>query len=527
MTYEIIIVGSGPSGVAAALGFAENGIVPLILDVGHEALNVEPPDINFYDYRKTHDSFNIMIGENHEVLKHVLNKKTASPKISSPYMGFVTRDAEQLTPVSESSSVVQSFAMGGLANAWGAGLYRFIDDDLVNLPINAAELLPYYDKLTKEIGISGADDDLTPFFGSTDSLLKPIQLSNKSEKLLFAYQKKRKKLNAEGIFIGRPRLGVLTENYDNRAACDYHNLEMWFPALPYIYTPSFTLKKLMRENKVIYHKSVIVKNWLRENDQIVVYAQNINDNSSLSFKCKKLILAAGTINSAKIVLNSKKDFRTKLPLKDNSLVQIPLIFPSFIGRELEKNALSLTNLNVVFDLKEFRLKLQGSIIELSSPARAIFYEMLPFSAKDNLAFIRLFLQSILVLFLYFPSRKESTGHVTLGHGNYLEVYNPHGKVDKKIIKKVVHTFLGMGIFTHSLFVRPPEHTMHYCGTLPMVENPAQDYQCSSMGEIYGERDVHVVDGSLFSYIPAKNLSFTLMANAMRIADHISKMVNKR
>ncbi len=83
MIYEVIIVGSGPSGVAAALGFAENGIIPLILDVGYEAPDVTPPDDNFYDYRKAHDSFNIMIGENHEVLKHVISRKTASPKVSS------------------------------------------------------------------------------------------------------------------------------------------------------------------------------------------------------------------------------------------------------------------------------------------------------------------------------------------------------------------------------------------------------------------------------------------------------------
>ena len=81
---------------------------------------------------------------------------------------------------------------------------------------------------------------------------------------------------------------------------------------------------------------------------------------TITFKCKKLLLAAGTINSAKIVLNSKKDFESKLSLKDNSLVQVPLIFPSFIGSRLEKDALSLTNLNVIINLKDVNMRLQGS-----------------------------------------------------------------------------------------------------------------------------------------------------------------------
>jgi choline dehydrogenase-like flavoprotein len=526
MMYDIIIVGSGPSGVAAALGVAENGIVPLILDVGHEAPDVKPPDINFYDYRKTNDVFDVMVGRGSEVLNHVIEKKTSSPKVSSPYMKFVTRDAEQLSPVVGSSSILQSFAKGGLANAWGAGLYRCIDDDLVNLPINAADLSPYYDRLTSEIGISGDDDDLTPFFGSTEGLLKPMRLSRKLSRLLSVYQKKRGELNADGTFVGRSRLGLLTSDYDGRSACDYNSFEMWYPELPHIYTPAFTLDKLIREKKVAYHKSVMVRNWSREKNLIVVNAQNIDDGSDISFNCKKLVLAAGTINTAKIVLNSKKDFDTKLPLKDNSLVQFPLIFPSFIGSKLEKDALSLTNLNIIFNLKEVNMRLQGSIIELTSPARAIFYEKLPLSAKDNLTFIRLFLPALAVLFLYLPSREVNEGHIKLLPDGKLEICNQHGKVDKRILKKVARALCKMRVLTHPLFVEPPEHAIHYGGTLPMVPNPDSDYHCSTFGELYGEPGVHIVDGSLLTFIPAKNLSFTLMANAMRISDQISKKVLK-
>jgi hypothetical protein len=463
-----------------------------------------------------------MIGDSHEVLNHVIERKTASPKVSSPYMQFVTRDAEKLSPVTGSSSVLQSFAKGGLASAWGAGLYRCIDDDLVNLPINAADLSPYYDRLTREIGISGDDDDLTPFFGSTEGLLKPVRLSRKLSKLLAVYQRKRGELNDEGVFLGKSRLGVLTSVYGDRPECDYNNLEMWYPNLSYIYTPAFTLEKLVREKKVAYHKSVMVRKWTRQEDLIVVHARNIQDNTDIFYKCKKLILAAGTINSTKIVLISKKAFKKSLPLKDNSLVQFPLIFPTNIGSRLEKDALSLANLNVVFDMQEFNIRLQGSIIELSSPARALFYEKLPLSAKDNLTFIRLFLPALAVLFLYMPSRAENEGYIKLGLDNALEISNPHGRVDKRILKKITRAFCKMGAWTHPLLVEPPEHAIHYGGTLPMVLYPDSDYHCNTFGEIYGEPGIHVVDGSLLSYIPSKNLSFTLMANAMRIADHISK-----
>ncbi|GBE17305.1 hypothetical protein BMS3Abin15_01146 [bacterium BMS3Abin15] len=527
MIHEVIIVGTGPSGVASAMGFAENGIIPLILDVGYEPAENKRLEQNFFDFRKSNDSFNMMIGNNYEGLHNVINEKTIFPKLISPFMQFVVKDAEKLSPIDENGFMVtQSFAMGGLANAWGAGLYRCVDDELKNIPFKPSELSPYYDKLTKEIGISGDDDDLTPFFGSTENLLTPLKLSKKAEKLYLKYKKKKTELNAKGMYIGRPRLGVLSQNYYNRRKCDYHNLELWLPNLPYIYNPSFTLTELIKNNKALYEKSVLVKSWDREGKVIIVHGENIRDGVPVSFKCKRLVLAAGTINSAKIVLKSKKDFKAKLPLYDNIHVQVPLIFPSFVGSKLETEAFGLTNLNAVFDFRRLNLRLQGSILELTFPARSIFYEMFPFSAKDNLAFTRTFLPSLLVMLLYFPSSSENAGHVTLRSDDLLETYGLPCKINRNVIKKVTNTFLGLGVLTHHLLARykPMGYTIHYAGTLPMVQNPRHNYQCNALGELHREPGIFIVDGSLFSYIPAKNITFTLMANAMRIADHISKEI---
>ena len=530
MINEVVIVGSGPSGVASALGFAENGIVPVILDVGNESRDYQPRDISVYEYRKSPDSFNVMIGENYEGLNNLIHENKIFPKLISPFMQFVIKDVEKLSPIEEKGFVaVQSFAKGGLANAWGAGLYRCVDDELMGLPVNSSDLSPYYDKLTREIGISGDDDDLTTFFGSTTYLLGPLKLSRKSEVLYLKYKRNKKKLNDRGVYIGRPRLCALSQSYNNRTECKYHNLESWFPNQPCIYTPTFTLQRLIKENKVIYHNSLLVKKWIRAGKYIIVIAENVNSGTEVAFKCKTLILAAGTINSAKIVLNSKNDFKTKLPLFDNALVQIPLIFPKFIGSKFDSQVLGLPNLDMIVDLKKINLKLKGSIIELAFPARSFFNEMLPFSAKDNLVFLKMFLPSLMVLLLYFPSSSRNIGYLMLHSDKKLEAYSRPYYIDKYIIKEVVNTFLRLGVLTHSSLMQKaqPGYAIHYAGTLPMVENPKQDYQCNKAGELYDEPDVYITDGSLFSYIPAKNISFTFMANAMRIADNISKVIHRR
>ena len=67
---------------------------------------------------------------------------------------------------------------------------------------------------------------------------------------------------------------------------------------------------------------------------------------------------------------------------------------------------------------------------------------------------------------------------------------------------------------------PKGQTIHYAGTLPMKTHPTESYTCDRNGELYGEPDVFVVDGSTFPSLSAKNFAMALMANAMRIADHV-------
>ncbi len=44
------------------------------------------------------------------------------------------------------------------------------------------------------------------------------------------------------------------------------------------------------------------------------------------------------------------------------------------------------------------------------------------------------------------------------------------------------------------------------------------FTCSPNGRSHAFENLWVVDGSTFPFLPAKNLTFTLMANAARIAD---------
>jgi len=524
--YDVVIVGSGAAGVAAALSFSKNGIVPALIDVGIKPLSSPSINENFYDYCESHDCTSLIIGSNFEGLSNLRRGGVPIPaKLTSPKISFVTDRASELAPVVENNyNLIQSFARGGLGNAWGAGLYRYTDQDLEGFPIKEKDLAPWYECLSKEIGISGENDDLTPFFGRDDHLQPALRLSINASLLLKKYERKKSRLMEKGVFLGRPRLGVLSEEKDGRTPCDYRNLEFWEPGLPYIYSPAMTLEKLIRQEKVRYFHGLLVDRWERGSEGIAVQARSLQKGESSTFFCKKLVLAAGAVNSARIALSSRNDHITRLSLLDNPALQFPLVLPGRMGRKLEKEAFGLTQLNLVYQRKTDKKLYQGSILEVTSPSRAEFFSSFPLSARDNLRMIRMMLPAMVVMQLFCPVGCNGGAVLSLQEDGRLKIQGSGFRVGKGIIREVLKIMRSLGAFSHSsLVIDVPEgHGIHYAGTLPMGEKPRGAYTCDKYGELSGEPGVFVVDGSVFPKLPAKNFSFAVMANAMRIAKYAAR-----
>jgi hypothetical protein len=59
-------------------------------------------------------------------------------------------------------------------------------------------------------------------------------------------------------------------------------------------------------------------------------------------------------------------------------------------------------------------------------------------------------------------------------------------------------------------------SIHYGGTLP-VSLEEKAYTLAQDGRLHGTKRIYVADGSGFRFLPAKGLTFSLMANAYRVA----------
>ena len=517
--HDVILVGSGPAGTAAALQLAGGDV--LMLDAGFT-----PPKIaeNFcgdlYDLRKKKlDIFSSLVGENFESLVNLFTDKKINLKLKSPYMSYIIRNWQMLSRIdSNSFEGVVSLAKGGLANAWGAGVFRFTDEDLNEFPISYGELEPYYNKLTAHVGVSGVNDDLTPWFRRDSGLQPPIRLCGMATDLLDRYSVAREKFNAEGVYIGRARLAVLTVEHRGRAPYAYEHMEFFRSEIEAIYTPVFTLNELVHEDRVDYRPGWLVERFEEIEGGVEVFARSVDGGNINSFKARKLLLGTGALNTARIVLASAMDTITRLPIMDNPMSAFPVFRLGRLGRALESEDASVGQLNIICQGVEGVGTVQGSFYGTNGPLRSDVIFDLPFPASVVRTILKNTASATALMMLFYPGVVRPGNFLRLKHTGALEIeYHPEPR-SRVLEPKLIRMMRKVGYHSHPALVQyPPMGTgLHYAGMLPMHENPKQ-YQCHPNGRLSGTKSVHIIDGACFSALPAKNLTFTIMANAMRIA----------
>ncbi|GEM_PF-566160 len=523
---EVIIVGSGPGGVGAALGCAQQGVVPVMLDAGLTAPQ-EPPCIeqNFYDYAESRECFDLLVGGRYEGL---YNLNPQNPHVSFlltvPKYAFVRQKVGQLCPiVQEGVSIVQSLAKGGLANAWGAAAYRYTDRDLRNMPLRARELDPYYDFLTGEIGINGTEDDLTPFYGSTAGLLPPVRLPINSQRILESYLRRKAWFNRRGVYVGRMRSAVLTVPHDGREPYPYTNADM-FGRLSCFYNPVFTLNKLIAQGRVEYQPGFLVERWQANGEYVEVYGRSLVDGSCRRWGCRHLILAAGAVNTARIVLRSFADYETALPLLDNPAVYMPSFLPARVGRALDIHGYGFATLAFLYDWPEFSSFLQGLVFETMTVPRAEFYRHMPFSARTDLILIKYVLPAMVVVILYFPSDALPPARLRLRADGVLEIRGPGEELPGWVIRRALRMNRRLGLYGFAAFAERSVYggSIHYGGCLPLRAEPRSRYETYADGRLAGCPQVWIADGAALGCLSAKNYTLTIMANAMRTATNVCR-----
>ncbi len=102
--------------------------------------------------------------------------------------------------------------------------------------------------------------------------------------------------------------------------------------------------------------------------------------------------------------------------------------------------------------------------------------------------------------------------------NYKPVTGEKYVMDRamKTVKKAFMK-LGCAVPLRMAQIRPMGASVHYAGTIPMSEKKGT-FTTSGHCQSHDFNNLYFVDGTTFPFLPAKQLTFTMMANAVRVAE---------
>lgn len=537
---KILVVGSGASGVHFALSVLKKGHEVVLLDVGWSRSKYINPRDGLNDLKeKLKDPVSFFLGKECEAVVY----EETGQEFFTKYYGFPPSKSHVFTHPqafkyeADGFEPLVSFAKGGLAEAWTGGAYPLNDYELKEYPFRYSEIEPHYDEVARRIGMNGANDDLARFYPYHKNLLPPLDLDHNSQILLREYEKHRHHLNKKyRVYMGRSRVTTLSEDYNGRQGCDYTGRCLWGCPSESLYTPSITLKECLEYPNLHYISGMYVSHFKydAQGHIISVVAESVKDQQEHEFTADYYVLAAGTLSSSTIFMESilrETGETIKLTgLMDNRQILVPFLNLRMLGKRYEPKTYQYHLVAVGVESENEDEYIHGQITTLKSSLIHPFIQKMPVDLKTASIIFRNMRASLGIVNLNLNDRRRDTNYLTLkrdpnmGHSKLVIHYEPvphESEVIKRTIKKMQKFFLGIGciVLPWMVHVRPMGASVHYSGTLPMTDTKAP-YSVSKYCQSADFDNLFIVDGTTIPFLPAKNITFTLMANAVRVAESV-------
>ena len=535
--HDVIVVGSGASAVHAAQSLIDAGHTVLMLDVGIEDTIYAPliPDQPFSVMRRTdHSQHRFLLGDDFEGIP--LGELGTGPQLTPPRQ-YIVRDTARLAPIhSGSFSPIESLAVGGLGGAWGAVSFPYLDSELKRSGLFPAALRPHYDIVARRIGISGPQmDDLQPFHGGVAGLQPPLGLDHNAAIILARYQQRRDLARQEGVYLGRPLRAVLTQPLNGRRPHAYHDMDFWSNNGGSVYRPALTLYELRASDQFRYERPYLVERFLESGAGTVsVYARSLVSQRLQQFVARRVIIAAGSFGTTRIVLRSLGQYDVRVPLTCNAHTFVPCLHLGGLGTPSSERRQSLTQLTMIYDQTGTQEHLVQA--QLYSYRSLLLFRLLKESSlsyREGLRIMRALSPGMVIWLIQHEDVKAEGRYCVLRRGedrDRLELVYQTSEEQKRHQRAhervMMRWFRKLGCWPVKT-VRPNHGgSIHYGSQLPF-SHEERPLTTAPSGRLHGTHHVYIGDGAAFAYLPAKGLTLTLMANGNRIAANVSQSLKSK
>lgn len=482
---RIAVVGSGPAGFAALLalsGNCEDSIT--VIDTGLTLSDVADDLGELSGYTGPKETF---LG-------------------NLPFQKFVS--APHLKQIG--TNIPRSFARGGLSLVWGATMLPFLDQDCDVWPIKPSDLREQYSQISHEISVSGetrTSNTPYPDFG-------PVQYIPSSKKFARAIE-----LGEKLDFSIFPSRVAIKVSEGNQGGCILCKKCLSGCEFSYIWSSKMAIESKFTKLEFNNIRG-FVHSYKESDNRVNIHIVDEFNNPIITEPFDKVYLAAGAIESFRI---SSESLRTPNHTKliDSSIRYI-LFFAPFFSHENSKLGHSLTQAAMRLTSRE------------RNGARHIqfynFEDPLVDEVRDKFSLLRLLPKSILNYLLsffavgiyYLPGSESPDIQLKLNSDGSLATSlgskgTSHFLSFLGDLVRNAKAFVSTGLIPFPFYLQQPAGSgVHFGSWAPM------GISTDHLGRLTGVANVHIVDSSILPTIPAGPITFTVMANCLRIVQESRK-----
>lgn len=535
---RVVVVGSGASAVHFAESCLDRGLQVVMVDVGREKPAAVRPEDSFLDLKANLDDPPAhWLGDDFQAVTY--------PGGDGEYYGFppnkeyIFEGIDGFEVDARGFAPLVSFAQGGLAEAWTAGAFPYGEAELRAFPGSAAGLGPYYDLVAERIGICGEVDDLATHLPPHAGLLPPLPTDEHSRELLETYARRRDRFRRLRAVVGRSRVAVLSQAKGDRPACTRLGRCLLGCPNDAFWTPSVTLAALQGRSGFEYRPGLrAVRLELDALGQVGgVLTERTDGSGEETVAGDRVALGAGSLASAKIFLETLRRSRGESPrltgLMDNRQVLVPFLNWRRIGRRYEPDSYQYHQVALALEGDDPAETIHGLVTTLKTASMHPIVQSLPVDLRFGAKAFGNVHAALGLVNTNFPDVRRESCWVQLAEGAAADGgeaplvvhYEPPAGESARIqatLRRLGRVLRELGCLVPPgmSHVRPMGASVHYAGMVPMTSED-RPLTATPAGESRDLPGLLFVDGLTFPRLPAKNLTFTLMANAARIADELA------
>ncbi len=539
MNKSYLVIGSGLSALGSIKALNRIGIVPDVYDTSIEI------NRNLKEIKDRLKVLKLEHWSKSDVSKTLVNFEKTKNIFSIPrknFLGsnfFYGKSQAKNDIHSDGIHPPFSFALGGLAEGWGAAFLPPAKEDLKEWIYSHEEILKNFKEILKHMHVSGEKDELDEIFPIMKDNLHELDYTSESLELLKGLKKSTKD---SSVLVGKSRLllNPMTSKFkeycyhssepkSNNDVFEKHKMEMqrdWFWQIhDAIYKPSLEIKSLSEKNKISFYSGRRVTDVVINSDQTL--SVNYIDSSDKKFKSiryNKIFLAAGCVNTSRIILNSKKLFNKKLKVQTRG----GFIIPAFSFKKINPSS-KLKNTMPNFFIEILTNHFPNWIHIQVSLQNELFENRLSRIGKwmPLKSFINFIKERIFIVFVNLNSNEAGHYELFIDSKNN-SIYGPrlntiYKKKPIKLIKKFNFIFQVFLIFAKAKvfltpFTKSNEGTYHVGGSFPMRKQPLEWNETNYLGELSDMKNLHLVDSSTFPTLPSTTIGLLSKVMAFSVTE---------